>query len=459
MLRERSLLIILGLITLLSRLPFLFAGYGSEDDSWGLVLNAQKMAESGEYSFSRLPGHPVQEYVLMLMPDAGPVWMNLLSALFGVLAVLAFAQILRFHGIRNWFLWSLVFASIPIIWISSTYTIDYVWALAFITLAWYMVLRGAMIPAGVLIGLAIGCRITSGAVLVGLIYIAIQSGKKSYRSVFYLGFCSLMFSAICYLPAYFQYGISFFDTYRLPYPSIPKVIYKASFGVWGFTGLLALLFLMVFRYRKRKVHPIVSYGDTGLLLNVLLYFIAFLVLPQKSAFWIPAIPFLLLWLLKQNLSDKMVYLLSALFLISPFSFGFNLSNQERGAKFSSLAWVKNIAGQEVFFDPLTGPLQIEQSRRMNRQTYVDAAVQAACQLNESDLILCGWWTNQFTVECQKQPGCKVQIAEFYNQSQLDSILQKGVRIWYLSEIEQANDERYSMQYTAKVSQAMSIKKN
>jgi hypothetical protein len=247
-----------------------------------------------------------------------------------------------------------------------------------------------------------------------------------------------------------QYGWSFFDTYRLPYPSIPKVLYKAAFGVWGFTGCLALI-LLIWNQWKRNIPGYFTVDKSyPIVLIVVLYLLAFMVLPQKSAFWIPAIPFILVWLLRKPMGRRLTFVVSGLFFISPLLFGFNLASSERGAAYSDWAIVRKIAGQEVFLDPLNGPLQNEQSRRKNRQAYIWTALNAAKQLDQNDLVLCGWWTNQLTVNCQDQGGCRFQIGEFFDKQQLDSIIRSGTRIWFLSEIDQANDERYGMVYTAQV---------
>jgi uncharacterized membrane protein YqjE len=452
--KEVSLFILLGIIVLASRLPFLADGYGSEDDSWGLVLNARLMAQTGEYSFSRLPGHPVQEYLLMLMPNAGAFNMNMLSVLFSVISALCFAGILKHYNMNNRFLWSVVFATIPAIWISSTYTIDYTWALAFILLAWYGTLKKYYAWAGVFLGLAIGCRITSGAVIAGLIWMAVRQEKSNLRPLLSLCFFTLIMASLCFLPSWLKYGWSFFDTYRLPYPSLPKVLYKASFGVWGGTGCLALLLLLITKVKGLSAEAQQFKKSFPLVLVCLLYLLAFLVLPQKSAFFIPAIPFLLVWLLDQSFKPAATAILSLLFILSPLMFGFNLASAERGADYSDFALVRKIAGQEVFLDPLNGPLQNEQSRRRNRQAYISQALKAASQLTPNDLVLCGWWTNQFTVNCQDMGGCRFQIGEFFDKPQLDSIIRSGSRIWYLSEIDQANDERYGMTYTASVAREL-----
>ena len=57
----KSVLILIAIIVIVSRVFFLDAGYGSEEDAWGVALTAKHIAQSGEYEASRLPGHPLQE--------------------------------------------------------------------------------------------------------------------------------------------------------------------------------------------------------------------------------------------------------------------------------------------------------------------------------------------------------------------------------------------------------------
>ena len=59
--------LLLFLLVLATRIPFLFYGYGVEEDSWGHVLNAALMNETGVYEISRLPGHPLYEALLVIL--------------------------------------------------------------------------------------------------------------------------------------------------------------------------------------------------------------------------------------------------------------------------------------------------------------------------------------------------------------------------------------------------------
>jgi hypothetical protein len=448
----------LFITTLLARFPFLSYGYGSEDDSWGLVLNARLMAETGEYSFSRLPGHPIQEFVFAFMPDAGAFTFNLLSALFSAIAVVAFADSLNRLRIPYWMPWAVIFSLIPIFFISGTYAIDYAWAMAFILIAWNLLLRSQWALCGIFLGLAIGCRITSGAVIIGFLWMLFQSkNERPWKELITLSLACFITGMICYVPAFMQYGISFFDTYRLPYPSTPKVIVKGTLGVWGFTGCLALIWLIL--RKKNTSENLISLNiRQGSLIIIGLYSIAFIVLPQKSAFLLPAVPFLLLYFSGINLSRGELILVGVLFLISPITFGLNISDPERGASFSKIALHANVSGQDVFFDPLTGPLQIENTRRINRQEYIDQAYNSYLKVNEKSVLFCGWWMNQFSEKVfQNGANPNVQLIEFATSNQLDSLLLLKYSFYHLDEIAEANDERYSMEKTASLSNELEPK--
>ena len=442
-----------ALATLLTRLPFLFAGYGSEDDSWGLVQNARLMAETGTYTFSRLPGHPVQEYVLMLMPDAGPLAMNLLSLLFSILAVLAFTDCMRLLRLPNVLLWSLIFSLVPVFFISGTYTIDYNWALAFILWAWNFQLRGKLWLAGVFIGLAAGCRLTSVLVLPAFFWFSYSTKgfRTSVREMAVIAFFSGFTALICFTPALLNYGIRFFDTYRLPYPSIPKVLLKYTYGVWGITGVMALAIVKLNYFRHKKT--ILNSGAfQAMLILVFTFSLAFFLLPQKSSFMIPAIPFALLVAASVPVTNNTRVLLAALFLVSPVLFGINLSDAERGSSRSAAAIELHVAGQDVFFDVFTGPILIEHSRRMNRITYIRNAHEKYMKLKVPTALLCGWWMNQMLEEVHENgSNPNVYLVEYATENQIDSLLHLNLKINHLDEIDRGNDERYGITKTSEIS--------
>ena len=160
-LSEKSQLYLLLLITALTRLPFIFDGYGTEEDSWGLVVNAFEMKKAGHYCASRFPGHPLQEYVYRIIYDQ-PAWMyNFCSLFASMVAVVFFYNSLKKMQFSGAFFAALMFCFTPAFFISGTYTIDFAWTVAFIMLSFYFLLDRKLILSGIFIGMATGCRITS----------------------------------------------------------------------------------------------------------------------------------------------------------------------------------------------------------------------------------------------------------------------------------------------------------
>jgi hypothetical protein len=53
---------------LLTRLPFLRPGYGLDADAWRLAASAGRIARTGAYEASRLPGYPYRKWSTLLSP-------------------------------------------------------------------------------------------------------------------------------------------------------------------------------------------------------------------------------------------------------------------------------------------------------------------------------------------------------------------------------------------------------
>ena len=129
-------------------------------------------ATSRRRAFTRpraFPGYPVQEYVCSWFWRTGPAGLNALDAFFCMAAVVWFALICREYGCRDWWLAGLALAFVPIVYVNSVASKDFLWALAFLLGAWWCAMRRYPIRAGLLLGLAMGCRITSGAAALPII--------------------------------------------------------------------------------------------------------------------------------------------------------------------------------------------------------------------------------------------------------------------------------------------------
>ncbi len=62
----------LALGVLLTRLPFLGASYGTDNDAWWVVAAARHIARTREYTVLRFPGYPLHECPVALLERGGP---------------------------------------------------------------------------------------------------------------------------------------------------------------------------------------------------------------------------------------------------------------------------------------------------------------------------------------------------------------------------------------------------
>src|SRR6187549_1346654 len=166
--KDNSLIFVVAFVVLLTRIPFLFAGFGSEEDAWGLILVARNINLSGIYEVSRLPGHPVQEYLLSCIWQLPDWLLNLFTALVssaGVLFFMLALKKLRLPGLIPVYA-GIALAFTPVFYIHSTNIMDYTWALSLVMLAFYLIIKNNYLLAGLIIGIACGFRITAGAMVI-----------------------------------------------------------------------------------------------------------------------------------------------------------------------------------------------------------------------------------------------------------------------------------------------------
>jgi len=453
---------ILGVLVLITRIPFLFDGFGHEEDSWGLVVNAWEMHTSGHYVASRFPGHPLQEYFYLLIWNQ-PAWIfNLLSALFSVAAVLYFFNALRKMRIAFAFETSLMLAFVPVFYVAGTYTIDYAWSLAFIMAAFYYFTDRKFLLAGILIGMAVGCRITSGIFIVPLAILLWNRMNPTLwvKQVVTIAIPAGLIGIAWYIPAYMQYGFAFFDySDQFPYPPVTKILYKASLGVFGFLGIAAIGWATVKWLMNKDKSPkqiSVLFSPKrltfALIAIIILHIFSYLRLPQKAGYMLPVVPFLLL-LITVYSSRTTIRLVAAFFVLSSFLCSINLSDSLRGSESSSLAIKFTVSGQEIFFDPLSGPIFSEQSKRQNKMQYTAKVRTAIESSTEKQLIICGWWYNEivsYYLEGRKDARFLTSTMKWQFYAPCDTLnlyKQDGYHIYYLPEQNLYNDQMFGQKCT------------
>lgn len=312
-----------------SRIPFLSAGYGSDPDAQRVIKAAHTIRETGRYAASRLPGYPVQEYaVAALLP--GGVWaINGLSALMSGVCGVCFAGCLRAVGIRaaTAFVLALGSVAVPVVYLNSTCAMDYVWALAGILAAALAAVRDRPRIAGICLGLAIGTRVTSGAMLLPLaLLIAARSPSwsRAWRAQLAMTLVALPLAAACYVPVFQRYGASFFS-HAPAHAAAPTLglIQRATREVWGVVGCAALAIALVCATclhspaRERSTHALRTWVSSACFCAIVLYSVAYALLPLEAGYLIPIVPFTV-WLAAMWLTERQRWIFAVLLCLSPF---------------------------------------------------------------------------------------------------------------------------------------------
>lgn len=431
-------------LALAARIPFLFFGYGVEEDSYGTVVAARNSYLTGILEVSRLPGHPFQEIVLSFFyPISSPFFFNLLSCIASIFAVYFFGKVCKKYSPSFYWLAALVFAFVPVVFIASVSTIDYMWAMAFAMAAWYFMQKKQMLWAGVLFGLAISCRINIAALILPFVMIEyLEEQKINYKNWFFFLIVCTLTSFAFFAPVIHRYGWHFFSySDQFPYPNLPKIIYKSSIGVWGMLGILAIVYYSFFTMGKNKK------ADIVILSFIVLQAIIYLLLPQKSAYLIPAVPFVIWWFL-QGLEAKRFTKFSLVLILSAFFCGVNLADANRGSSSLFKTVEAEIKGQTIFFDLFSGPVYADYSKRVNKQHYINQVLAKTNNLNSPTAIISGWWYNQLLVDTyDKTVNPNLHFVFYCNQDSLRRMQQNGWQIFYLAEQEIYNNQMFKIQTT------------
>lgn len=363
-----------GIAVLLSRMPWLTAGPGMDPDSYRVFNVAKSIADTGSYSASRLPGYPAYEYLVTALVNLGPAATNLLSTLFSVCAFVLLALILRKSGIRPYLAGAIAFAFTPVVYINSVSTIDYIPAVTLILAATYFVLDRRFIVAGLCLGIAVGMRITSGAMLVPLIFWLVLSmdRESAVRSCVQLISTTLVTAIICFIPVFYKYGLGFFTfTDFSGYPSFTKIFMVGIFWVWGSVGIIALTGLCAFTplYINRNRTILAERQTLALIVlaivSVVMYVAAFLRLPAESGYLIPLIPFVIMFF-GLVLPANFIRAFAVILVVSSF-----VSIGKTGVS-------------------MEGPVLSDNRSRVSKQQYARAVIKAFDKLPSSAIAIVGW---------------------------------------------------------------------
>lgn len=274
-----------------SRVPWVDHGYGTDPDAWRVALSATYLRDHGDYSPSRLPGYPLHEFMTSVLVRHGWVWTNLSTVAISLVGVLFFAALVRKLELPNRGALVVAFAFTPLLWINSTTTMDYMWALTFVMGAYLALLYGAPSLAGVSLGVAIGFRLTSGLML-PIFWLLILRSKKQ-NQIRPLTAIAGAVALAAYTPVLMDYGLNFFNFYdqKIPAADFVRTLGKDGLGV---IGALAVLVALALSIRRLRSLPRDIAQDPQVLVWVaviVLYVASYLRLPHEIAYLIPLFPF------------------------------------------------------------------------------------------------------------------------------------------------------------------------
>ena len=426
---HRFKIILFVLFVLMTRIPWLQPGYGVDSDAWRVVLAARHIKETGDYMLSRLPGYPLQEYLLSWISMSTPVIVNGMTALFSSVACLYFVLVLRFFRIKRAYLWGIAFALTPVVYINSVNSMDYMWALAFLLAAVYLVLKDRPMLAGVFLGLAMGCRLTSAVMLLPLgIWLVVIYANKSYLRLLSLAGSMLVTGVLCYIPVFVYYGYGFLDFYDIPgYPSLATLAGRSLlrvWGVWGTVGILFMIGLLLFSRRIIRMSWHELEKRSGLLLcltTVVIYAAAFLRLPHEAGYLIPVVPFVILGLNLILRSQYTLGLVVALLLSSFF-----LSVERSGVE-----W--------------TGPIVEDHFKRIDQTRWVNQVITAVKNLQGPAVIVTGSLLPQIQVMTDNDPADdKIFIDLVSDVDQFEAFVERGADVYVMEEARHYNEHVYQI---------------
>ena len=305
-------LILLLVLVLLSRLPFLGAGYGVHWDAWGNAKAAQQIAETGNYTMARVPGAPVYELTTALFSWGGPWALNGLSALSGLACVAIFALLARRYQCRDWLLAAAAFAFSPVLYVNSVTAKDFTLACALLLLSTLLIAQKRPLAAGVALGLAMGCRLTSGlmALPLALMLFGGEPEAKRIRRLIWFAMTSAAVVLIVFIPAFLTYRFSFLNyfksdgapplVYGVYYPPWKVVAYRGTIEVWGVAGCLgiiaATLGALALRKRTKSIDNVPPRDLIAWSAVILAYTVLYVAFPDQAGYFLPAVPFTILLL-------------------------------------------------------------------------------------------------------------------------------------------------------------------
>ena len=250
----------------------------------------------------------------------------------------------------------LTFAFIPVIWINSTITMDYMWALLFVLASCFLIFNGRFHSAGLFIGIATSTRFTSIFMVIPLIYWMLirKVESKKIREFILIGFFS---SVVMFLPVLYKYHLEFFKgsgflfttPVNKPLGSMALSILSSSANlITELTGLMAFILIIILLFYKNAFQSSEQkYLMYFCWMIVIIYCFIYFAFPYKVAYLIPIIPWTLI-IFNEKLKKKYMVMVCILLLLNNI-ISFNIvSDDPYEIDIDSGSLIKNYESRSTF---------------------------------------------------------------------------------------------------------------
>ena len=257
----------LPVVLLLCVLPLCFLGYGTDNDTFGVLEAGRSTWHLHIPSTSRHPGYWVYEAIIYVLDTVGgPILCNLMSFLMATLLVWRFWKLALRLRVAYPALLAACLVATPIFLISASSTDDYLWSLLLMVLGAEMILADRLVAATLLSALAMVIRGGNGPVVAGGFAAAIAYELYTRRrltpqaiKLATAGLISAALAAIAFIPSYRLAGnMSFTQAMNggpalyTPLVRMGKFVYK-GLAAFGPAAVIVILVAALVYVRKRSM--------------------------------------------------------------------------------------------------------------------------------------------------------------------------------------------------------------
>jgi hypothetical protein len=415
-------LILLFALVFLSRIPFLAAGFGADPDAWRIANAANEIHDSGTYASSRLPGYPVVEFALSLTGVHQAWQCNIITAVLTAGAAVCLVLLTLRFGIRNGNAAAIAFVFTPVVFVASVTTMDYLWALFFALASLTALAYRRYTVAAILMGVAIGCRITTVLIILPACIIALNRDMtaRAFRKAAGFAIGSILVGILCYVPVYARHGWGFFSFVEVSHSSILQLSRVALIDAWGVIGLVAAGWATLVWISKSRQGSALTTIEIASLTAIILTVAVFIRLPGESGYLIPMIPFAFL-LLAATLSRWQMNLVAVSMAASSFLMGVDSVDRPWSPTPSQASTTIRLSGRLIALDLLRGPILHDYDVRRQRLIYSYRAICSMEAEKGNSKLICGVWYPQISfLSHRKNEELFVELPDSNNAARIQA---------------------------------------